>query len=459
MFDLVHGSPNRPQSPSCDGVSRRDLLRVGGLGFAGLSLPDLLRMESQAAEAISVDPAGGGKPASSREKMSVILIWMQGGPSHQDTFDPKPDAPAEVRGEFDVIPTKLPGVHFSEHLPKLAANLDKFSVIRNGYSYNAGHGIADAYMLSGWRWNPTTIYPCYGSVVSKELGYRNGMPPFVQLGQSVDFKSGGGLAGYLGNEHNAFVIHGDANSPAFSIDGISLPGGIDAARFSRRQRMLEKFDRWQAGVEKKADHVGAMDSFYEKAFGIVTSPKAKEAFDLNREDEAVRERYGRNHFGQSVLLARRLVEAGVRFVTVSFGGWDTHGNNFTSLKDHLLPKLDPAYSTLLCDLKERGMLDNTLVLWLGDFGRTPKINSAAGRDHWAGSTVFCLGGGGIKTGEVIGASDKEAAQPVGTPIQVEDIAATLYKLLGIPLDRHYTAPDGRPFRINLGGRVLDELIA
>lgn len=330
MYNLTRG-----QARDCEGVSRREVLRIGGLGLAGLSLPGLLRNESRAA-------GSGSKPGETR---SVILMWMQGGASHIDTFDPKPNAPAEVRGEFGVIPTALPGVQFSEHLPQLARNLDKFSVIRSGYSYNAGHGIADAYMLSGWRWTPTTVYPSLGSVAAKELGYRRGMPPYIQLGTSVDQKTGGGMAGYLGNEHNPFIVAEDPNGAQFNIDGIALPGDVNASRFMRRRRMLEKFDHWQARVEAQVSDVGAMDSFYEKAFGIVTSPRAKKAFDLAKEDPKLRDSYGRNSFGQSCLLARRLVEAGVRFVTVSFGGWDTHAQNFTSLKGQLLPVLDPAYAT------------------------------------------------------------------------------------------------------------------
>ena len=201
-----------------------------------------------------------------------------------------------------------------------------------------------------------------------------------------------------------------------------------------------------------------MDKFYEKAFGIVTSPQAKRAFDLSHEDPRLRDRYGRNTFGQSCLLARRLVESGVRFVTVSFGGWDTHQQNFTSLKGRLLPRLDAGYSTLLSDLYERGLLDDTIVVWMGDFGRTPKINSAAGRDHWAGSTVFGIGGGGIRVGEAFGKSDRNAEQPSTPMVQAEDIAATIFSRLGVPMDHHYTAPDGRPFPVNPGGRVLEELI-
>jgi hypothetical protein len=456
MFEFDHGS-----SPNCEGVSRRQWLRVGGLGFAGLTLPNLLRLQAEAqANPVSNSPATG--PASSvgkpKDNLNVILLWMQGGPSHIDTFDPKPDAPAEIRGEFGVIDTAIPGVKVCEHMPLLAKSLDKYTIIRNGYSYNGGHGIADAYMLSGWRFSPSTVYPSYGSVVARELGYRRGMPPYVQLGPWVDKMNAGGQAGYLGSEHNPFIINEDPNGGTFNIDGITLPGGMSVSRFSRRQRMLDRFDSWQRTVEKTANDVGAMDAFYEKAFSIVTSPAAKKAFDLSQEDPKLRDKYGRHRTGQSLLLARRLVQSGVRFVNVSVPNWDTHANNFVALKTGLLPQLDTGYAALLDDLERLEMLDNTVVLWLGDFGRTPKINSAAGRDHWVGSTVFCIGGGGFKTGQVIGASNQYAEQPVGKAIEIEDIAATLYTVLGIPLDKHFSSPDGRPFKVNPGGRVLNELL-
>ncbi|QEH39180.1 hypothetical protein OJF2_77920 [Aquisphaera giovannonii] len=451
MFHLESGSVR-----DCDGVSRREFLRVGGLGLAGLSLADMLRAEGRAAATPSGTKAKGRGQAPAR---SVILLWMQGGASHIDTFDPKPEAPAEVRGEFGVIPTALPGVQICEHLPRMAQHLDRTTVIRSGYSYNAGHGIADAYMLSGWRFSPATVYPSMGSVVARELPANPGMPPYMQLGIYVDQKTGGGLAGYVGGEHNPFVMTSDPNARKFSVDGITLPGGLTADRFARRRRMLDRFDRWQQTVEAQAGESLAMDRFYEKAFGIVTSPQAKRAFDLSEEDATLRDRYGRNTFGQSCLLARRLVEAGVRFVTVSSGGWDTHQNNFTSLRKNLLPHLDAGYSALLADLDQRGLLEETIVVWMGDFGRTPKINSAAGRDHWAGSMTFCLGGGGIRVGEVLGKSDRNAEQPTTKMVQAEDIAATVFDRLGIPMDTRYVAPDGRPFPVNPGGRVLEELCA
>ena len=443
MFEVGFGP-----SHNCEGTNRREFIRVGSLGLAGLTLPTLL--QANAASAKKKEPV---------DNLSVIFMWMQGGPSHIDTFDPKPNAPSDIRGEFSVIPTNIPGVQISEHLPMMAKNLDKYSIIRSGYSYNGSHGVADAYMLTGWRFNPSTVYPTYGAVMSRELGYRNGMPPYVQLGNSIDQRFGGGLPGYAGSEHNPFIIQEDPSKADFSIDGVSLPNGLTSSRFGRRERMLQKLDNWQKKIETKGNDVGAMNSFYDKAFSMVTSPAAKRAFDLSQEPVKVRERYGMNKFGQSCLLARRLVESGVRFINVTMGGWDTHANNFKTLKDRNLPTIDQSWSALLEDLQTRGMLEKTMVIWLGDFGRTPKINSAAGRDHWAGSTVFCMGGGGMKVGSVIGKSDANAEQPVTPPIQIEDIAATLYTILGIPVDKHYVAPDGRPFRINLNGKVVNEILA
>ena len=442
MLDFLLG-----KTRDCEGVNRREFLRVGGCGLLGLTLPGLLQSQSRAkAEGIKT-----------KDDISLIVLWMQGGPSHIDTFDPKPDAPAEYRGEFGVVNTKLPGVKLCEHLPNLAQNIDKFSIIRSGYCYNGSHGVADAYMLSGWKFSPATVFPTYGSVVANELGYRKGMPPFVQIGTSIDRRFGGGVAGFLGSEFNPFEISADPSAKQFVIEGVTLPNGMTTERFARRRKMLDKLDQWQEQVEKSSDSIEAMDAFYEKAFGMVTSPATKKAFDISMESNSMRDAYGRNRFGQSCLLARRLVQAGVRVITITDSGWDTHQGNFTALK-RKLPVIDQGYAALLKDLKSQGMLDNTMVLWVGDFGRTPKVNASAGRDHWVGSTVFCLGGGGIHNGRIIGESSEFAEQPATDPIRIEDIAATMYTQFGIPVDKHYTTSDGRPVRVNDGGRVLTELL-
>ena len=439
MFEVGFG-PSR----NCEGTNRREFIRIGSLGLAGLTLPTLL--QANAASAKKKEPV---------DNLSVIFMWMQGGPSHIDTFDPKPNAPSDIRGEFSAIPTNIPGVHISEHLPMMAKNLDKYSIIRSGYSYNGSHGVADAYMLTGWRFNPSTVYPTYGAVMSRELGYRNGMPPYVQLGNSIDQRFGGGLPGYAGSEHNPFIIQEDPSKPDFSIDGVSLPNGLTSSRFGRRERMLQKLDNWQKNIETKGNDVGAMNSFYDKAFSMVTSPAAKRAFDLSQEPVKVRERYGMNKFGQSCLLARRLVESGVRFINVTMGGWDTHANNFKSLRDSRVPPVDKALPQLLADLEQRGLLGNTLVCWLSDFGRTPKVNSASGRDHWATAGFALMAGAGVPGGMVLGATDDEGGFVTKDEYGSEDIAATVYTKLGIPVELIAKSQDGRPIRL-IEGKPIKE---
>jgi uncharacterized protein (DUF1501 family) len=441
MLDLVTG-----RSADCSGQSRRDFLRVGGLAALGLSLPSFLRLRATA------DPATGRTPPS------CILLWLQGGPSHIDTFDPKPDAPAEIRGEFGTIPTTLPGVRLCEHLPKTAQLTDKFSLIRGHDPRNGSHGVADHLMMSGHKFNPSLPFACYGSVVAKERGYVNGMLPFVQLGRNIDRRFNGGIAGFLGDQYNPFEIPDDPNSPAFRVRDLSLATKADADRLRRRYAMLHELDKYQRGIEATVPTVQARDVFYEKAHDLITSPAAKKAFDIAQEPGKVRDAYGRTQFGQACLLSRRLVEAGVQFVTVTMGGWDTHQNNFKSLKDRLLPAMDAGYSALLRDLSDRGMLDNTLVVWMGDFGRTPKINASAGRDHWASAGVVCLGGGGVKTGEVVGATNAQAEFVADHPVTPQDVAATIYHALGVPLHTWYKTQDGRPIELVPEGKPVGQLV-
>ncbi|HEX4591803.1 MAG TPA: DUF1501 domain-containing protein [Gemmataceae bacterium] len=444
MLDFITGC-----SVDCSGSTRRDFLRLGGLAAFGLTLPAALRMRAAAATAAT---------SESRTPPSCILIWCEGGPSHIDTFDPKPDAPPEVRGEFGTIPTALAGVRFSDQLPELAKVADKFSVIRGHDPRNGTHGVADHLMMSGHKFNPSLAYPCYGSVVAKERGYVNGMIPFVQLGRNIDRRSNGGIAGFLGDQYNAFEVFDDPNSPGFRVRDLSLSSQMDRDRLQRRYSMLHELDKYQQRVETDVPAVQARDVFYEKAHDLITSPTAKKAFDLGREPDKVREAYGRNGVGQSCLLARRLVEAGVQFVTIATGGWDTHQNNFTSLKKNLLPPMDRAYAALLRDLSDRGMLDSTLVVWMGDFGRTPKINPSAGRDHWASAGVVCMGGGGIKTGEVVGSTSALGEFVTDSPVAPQDVAATVYHALGVPLHTWFKTADGRPVELCPEGKPVKQLI-
>jgi hypothetical protein len=443
MLDLHTG-----RAADCTGVSRRTFLRIGGLSALGLNLPGLLRLQKAAADA-------GHSP---KAKTSCILLWLQGGPSHIDTLDPKPDAPAEVRGEFGTIPTTHPGVRFTEHLPRLAKLTDKFSVIRGHDPRNGSHGVADHLMLSGHKFNPGLPFPCYGSVIARERGYVDGMLPYVQLGRFIDRRFNGGIAGFLGDQYNPFEINEDPNAAVFRVRDLSIAGAADRDRLRRRYAMLGEIDKYQQGVESGTASVQARDVFYEKAHDLITSPAAKAAFDIAQEPVRVREMYGRTQFGQSCLLARRLIQAGVQFVTVTSGGWDTHQNNFKSLKDRLLPAMDQGYAALLRDLSDRGMLDGTLVVWMGDFGRTPKVNPSAGRDHWASAGVVCMGGGGIKTGEVVGATSALAEFVTDSPVTPQDVAATIYHALGVPLHTWYKTQDGRPIELVPEGRPVKQLI-
>lgn len=427
----------------CQRSRREFLLQVGSLAPLGLTLPQLLR---QAAAA----PQAG-------QEINCILVWTRGGTSHHDTFDPKPEASADVRGEFGVIDTAIPGVQFSDQVPTFAKELGRFSLVRNLNPRNGSHGTADAIMLSGHKFNPTVTYPCYGSVVSKELGGRGVLPPYIQLGTQIDHRFGGGLPGYLGLAHNAFVLPDDPSKDSFKVRDVSLPQGVSVERMSRRRQALSVIDRLQRDAEAKADVVQAMDEYYESAFSMITSPETQRAFNIAEEAPDTREAYGKHAFGQSCLLARRLVEAGVRFVTVTSGGWDTHRDNFNGLKK-LLPPVDQGLPALMADLEERGLLDTTLVVWLTDFGRTPKINSAAGRDHWSTAGFAVMAGAGTPRGQVIGATDAEGAKPVDAEYYPDDIAATIYRKLGIRLDTFHMTPDGRPIRL-CDGTPIPELFA
>jgi hypothetical protein len=434
MLDLF-----RATSRNCEGVSRRAFLRIGALSGLGLSLPGLFAAQKAA--------AARGKSA---KDVNCILIWTLGGTSHHDTFDPKPDAPASVRGEFGTVATAIPGVRFADVAPKMAREIGRFGLLRSLNPRNGSHATADNIMMSGQPFSPTMVYPTYGSVVSQQKGFKTRMPPFVQLGNAVDKRFGGGTAGYLGIVHNPFEINSDPNAPGFSARDISLPAGIDGNRMKRRRSMLGVVDALQRQGEHQPDAFDALDKHYQAALNLITAPQTKRAFRIDAEDPRLRERYGRNRFGQSCLLARRLIESGVRFVTVTDNGWDTHAGNFKSLKDHLMPRVDQAFPALLMDLEARGLLETTLVVWLTDFGRTPQINSASGRDHWASAGFAIMAGAGIPGGSVIGRTDREGGHPTDAEYLPQDVGATVYTKLGIPLDLITYTPDERPIRLNEG---------
>ncbi len=409
------------------------MLQVGGLGVFGLSLDMLLRQKA----ALAGSKAGD---------VNCILIWTMGGTSHHDTLDPKPEAKAEVRGDFGVIDTALAGVKFTDQMPNFAREAKRFATMRNLNPQNGSHSTADAIMMSGKKFNPSITYPCYGSVVARELGFQNNMPPFIQMGTSVSNRFGGGLAGYLGLAYNPFVLPGDPSNKKFTVRDVTPPNGISLDRLSRRREALLKIDTLQRDLEKQPEALQAIDKYYQNAFSMITSPATQQAFDLSKETDKLRDTYGRTNLGQSCLMARRLIEAGTRFVTVSSGSWDTHTKNFERLKK-LLPPLDQAMPALVADLAERGLLDNTLVVWMTDFGRTPIINSAAGRDHWSTASVLTMAGAGTPGGQVLGKTDDIGARPVDKEYYSKDVAATIFEKLGLPLETTHIAPDGRPMRL------------
>ncbi|GIW90208.1 MAG: hypothetical protein KatS3mg109_0640 [Pirellulaceae bacterium] len=425
----------------CHGVSRRGFLQIGALAGLGITLP----------MAIAARRSQG---ASARD-VNCILIWTRGGTSHHDTFDPKPDAPASVRGEFGVIDTAVPGVHFSEICPRMAQELKRFAVLRGWNPQNGSHGHADQWVMSGRRFNPAIAYPCYGSVVSYYHGFRSALPPFVQLGDQIDRRFGGGSPGILGMEHGPFEVLADPNSKDFSVRDITPAGGLTLERVSRRREFLGKLDQLRRHVDRQPKLYDVLDEHYKAAFDMITAPETQRAFALEEEDPKLRDAYGRHRFGQSCLLARRLIEHGVRFVTVTDGGWDTHQNNFKSLKDSRMPPVDQAFPQLLIDLEQRGLLESTLVLWLTDFGRTPTVNSASGRDHWATAGFAIFAGAGVPGGAVLGETDDEGGTVVRDQYTTDDIAHTVYMKLGIPTDLVVHSPDGRPVRLIEGRPIVE----
>jgi hypothetical protein len=441
---------------NCGGSSRRSLLKLGALAGLGASLPMALAARGRAADPKTRDAKAGAGNAG--KDVNCILVWTLGGTSHHDTLDPKPDASMSVRGEFSVIDTAVPGVKFTEVCPRLAQELDRFAVLRSFNPRNGAHGSADAYNMSGHPYTPTMAFPCIGSVISHQKGFKSVLPPFVQLGSYVDRTYGGGTAAFLGLEHNPFDVFADPNDEKFSVKDITPPQAMKLQRVERRRTMLAKMDRLQRAVERQPAAYDALDEHYKTALNMITAPATKRAFDLGAEDPRLRDRYGRNRFGQSLLLARRLVQSGVRFVTVSDPAWDTHADNFKQLKTRLMPSVDQGLPELLADLEQQGMLDDTLVVWLTDFGRTPQINAASGRDHWATSGFVVMAGAGIPRGAVLGATDPEGGAPVSHQYFPEDVVSTIYHKLGLPLDLILHTPDGRPIR-TVEGRVIKEWVS
>lgn len=439
----------------CNGVTRRSFLQIGVASVfgLGLNLPTILEASERASR------VSGG----STRDVSFIFLFLHGGLSTIDTWDMKPEAPAEFRGEFRQRQTNVNGIQVCEHLPRSSQQMDKFSLVRSFRHHNSDHGAADHYMFTGYfpgagfnpSLTPNNQRPCFGSVIARKLGPRRGVPPYVALPK---LHPSGGPA-YLGSPVAPFVIDADPNAPNFSVPDIVPPPTLAAGRLDRRRELLRQLDRYQQSVEREANqNARTVSDFQREAFNLMVSPEARRAFDLQAEPARLRDEYGRNTLGQSCLMARRLVEAGVRCVTIDHSNWDTHDNNFATLRRELLPALDNGIAALFRDLADRGRLDSTLVLITGEFGRTPRINNNAGRDHWGPAFTIALGGGGIRGGRVVGASDRRAERPAADPRGPEDLAATIYHLLGIDAREDFYTPEGRPVPIVTGGRVMRELV-
>ncbi len=451
-------------------ITRRSVLQIGGAGLLGLTLPKLLRAEEAAS------------PHLMAKAKSVVFLYQFGGPSHIDMFDMKPDAPEEIRGPHKPISSSVPGVTVSEHLPEVAKIMNRVTLIRSMTHTMKNHNSASYYALTG-RAPPTDdirlkdsleLFPAYGSIVDRLTPPVDCLPTFAAFPHVIrdGAVTPGQHASFLGKKHDPMLVTEDPNGANFKLPELSLPAGLSAERMAERRKLQELVDRQSRLLDNSAEAAG-IDAHYQKAIAMLNSPKVRQAFDLSQEDDKTRDRYGRTTYGQSCLLARRLVESGVRFVNVYFsdtiggqsmtsGGWDTHGFNDTHMypiieKLHL-PLTDQTLPAFLLDLEERGLLDTTLVVWMGEFGRTPKINKQQSRDHWPGCYTALLAGGGVKKGYVHGSSDKDGSHPASDRVRPDDLAATMFQLLGIPPTTEVYDSFHRPLPI-AAGDVVQGVIA
>lgn len=437
----------KPCTPShFHALSRRGFLQVGVLAGTGLTLPQLLARQAQA-DLKHYDHFDG-------TAKSIIHIFLPGGMAHQESFDPKPYAPIEYRGEMGQINTNVSGVQFGSTLTKTATIADKLTVIRSMTHGEAAHERGTHNMFTGYRPSPALQFPSIGSVISHEYGSRNDLPPYVCIPNQPNEFAG---SGYLSSAYAPFSLGSDPAGNGFKVRDLELPTGVDDSRFATRRSALEAVNAFFQAREK-SDKITAMDSFYESAYSLISSPQARQAFDLEKEDGKLRDEYGRNTAGARMLLARRLVEAGVRLVNLTYGGWDMHDNIVNGFRNQM-PSFDQAFHRLITDLEERGMLKETLVMVSSEFGRTPKINGTAGRDHWPKVFSVVLAGGGIKQGYVYGTSNATASEPEDNPVTVEDLFKTVYHTLGIVADKELMAPGDRPMEIVDGGDVIEDLLA
>ena len=431
----------------CQGsrINRRGFLSVGAAGSLGLTLPQLLQIQSARGAQKQYDKIEA-------KAKSIIHIYLPGGMAHQESFDPKPYSPIEYRGEMGTVKTNT-GELFSSTVPKIAQVADKICVIRSLSHSEAAHERGTHNMFTGYRPSPALNFPSFGSVISHEFGPRNDLPPYVCIPNQPNVYAGNG---YLSSSYAPFSLGADPARSNFKVRDLSLTSGVDDDRFGRRRKALEAVNQ-KFAAQTASDEVGAMNTFYERAYSLVSSPKARDAFNLEKEDAKLRDRYGRNQAGQRLLMARRLVEAGVRLVTLTYGGWDMHRQITQSFK-RTMPPLDQAFAALIGDLSERGLLDETMVMISSEFGRTPKINRNAGRDHWPKVFSVVLAGGGIRGGTIYGTSNATASEPETDAVGPADLATTMYRQLGIVADKELMAPGARPIEIVKGGRLLKEII-
>ena len=430
---VTSSRPNHAQ-----GWNRRHFIRAGLLG-SGFSLGGLLRLQAEA----SIQDRG----------RSGILVFLGGGPAHQDTLDLKPQAPAEYRGEFRPIATEVGGVEICEHLPKLARRAKRYAIVR-GITHNlAAHSLGTRYLMTGNRPTPVLSYPMYGSVASRELPSEDELPAFVSIDRPVEGP------GYLGPEYGPLSTGEKPRyGQPFRVRGISLGDGLTIDKYRSRRTLLTDIDKAFEGYEQLDDSVRGLDRFSEQAYRMISSKRARDAFDLSREPEREVDRFGRHDFGQSMMLTSRLIEAGVRFVTVLLEGWDTHQDNFNTLGRELLPRFDQSMSALLDRLGAIGRLDTTSILVTGEFGRTPKVNGRAGRDHWARAMSAMLAGGAVRGGQAVGATDDKAQGPADDGFTPEDLAATFYRSMGIDPRTEYEANVGRPITLVRDGEPIPGIV-
>jgi hypothetical protein len=417
--------------------------------IGGMTLPRLLELQAKA--------------ATTREAKakSCIFLFLEGGPPHQDMWDPKPDAPEEIRGPFRPIRTNVPGTFVTDQLPLCAKLADKYTIVRSHSHNDNGHTTGYHYVMTGRKANfpdgdnpipNNDFFPSIGSIVAREVGPRGQLPAYINLPHPM----GGGGPGFYGAEYAPFVIEADPSQPDFEVKDLAPAERIGESRLGLRRKLLGEVDRMNRRLDNAPD--GAMSTYYSKAFELISSPQAKQAFDIHSEPDSVRDAYGQTQIGQCALLARRLVESGCRFVGVDAPGWDVHFNCFPSLKTDLIPYADRAFSALVTDLDQRGLLDETLVVMMGEMGRTPRVNAQAGRDHWSMAQTIIFAGGGTKPGQVIGATDEQAAAPITDPVSVSDLLFTLSSLMGIDPNKTYYSPLGRPVPIVDGGKMIPGLV-